>query len=146
VAPERQQTLDAYPRDIEARQHSRWRALFGRRALGAPWHQDAVTSEAVHTGKSQIDAKRSKPDLGRRAMPLLDGRAVAAVMVGFVAILALAVAADAYVQRSYDAAFEEFLAANTPSDAVKPDVESKLGCPVGKKELPTQLGGAARGD
>ena len=74
-------------------------------------------------------------------MPLFDSRAVAAVMVGFLAILAVAVAADAYVQRSSEAAFKEFLAANTSSasDAEKPDTQGKTGCPVGKKELPTQL-------
>lgn len=48
-------------------------------------------------------------------MPLFDSRAVAAVMVGFIVILAVAVAADAYVQRSYDAAFEDFVTANTSS-------------------------------
>ena len=82
-------------------------------------------------------------------MPLFDSRAVAAVLIGFLVILAVAVAADAYVQWSYDAAFQEFLTANT-SQALEPDHSEgssavpqpgngRTGCPVGKKELPTKL-------
>jgi hypothetical protein len=74
-------------------------------------------------------------------MPVFDSRAVAAALVGLLVILAVSVAADAYVQWSYDTAFEEFLTANTSSasDADEPDTKSKSGCPVGKKGLPTTL-------
>lgn len=74
-------------------------------------------------------------------MPSFDSRAVAAILVGLLAILAVAVVAEAYVQRSYELAFEEFIAANTSSvsESDKLDTKSKSGCPVGKKELPTQL-------
>ena len=74
-------------------------------------------------------------------MAIFDVRVIATVLVSLLVMLAIAVAADAYVQWSYDAAFEEFLTANTSSvsDADEPDSKSKSGCPVGKKELPTQL-------
>lgn len=74
-------------------------------------------------------------------MALFDSRAVATVLVGLLVILAFAVAAEAYVQWASDVAFEEFLTSNTlaTSDAEKPDIKGKTGCPVGKKELPKQL-------
>ena len=72
-------------------------------------------------------------------MPLLDSRAVATVLVGLLVILAVAVAADAFMQWSYDAAFEEFLTATTSSAFEEFDTKSKSGCPIGKKELPTKL-------
>lgn len=74
-------------------------------------------------------------------MPVFDSRALAAALVGLLVILAVSVAADAYVQWSYDAAFEEFLTANTSSasDADEPDTKSQSGCPVRKKGLPTTL-------
>ena len=72
-------------------------------------------------------------------MPLLDSRAVATVLVSLLVILAVAVAADAVMQWSYDAAFEEFLTATTSSASEEFDTKSKSGCPIGKKELPTKL-------
>ena len=86
-------------------------------------------------------------------MGLADSRAaVATVVVGLLTILAVAVAVDAYVQRSSDAAWAEFMsAANVsasdtdhsigPSAAEAADQSDKgpTGCPVGKRKLPTQV-------
>jgi len=73
-------------------------------------------------------------------MALFDSRAIAVVLVGLVVILAVAVAADACVKWSSEAAFEEFLTANTSSaSSAESDTQGKTGCPVGKKELPTHL-------
>lgn len=82
-------------------------------------------------------------------MPLFESRAVAAVLVGLLVALAVVVAADAVVQWSNDAAFEEFLSANTSqasepdhskqSSAVPQPENGRTGCPVGKRELPTKL-------
>ena len=73
-------------------------------------------------------------------MALFDSRAVATALVGFLMILAVVVAADAYVQYSSDVAFAEFFAGtSSATQAEKDDAKGKTGCPVGKKELPTQL-------
>ena len=81
-------------------------------------------------------------------MAIFDGKAIATVVVGLLAILAIAIGAEAYVQQSSDAAFAEFVTANTSSasEAVHPEDlavaqpdKTQSGCPAGKRKLPTQL-------
>jgi hypothetical protein len=76
---------------------------------------------------------------------------VATVVVGLLTIFAVAVAVDAYVQRSSDAAWAEFMsAANvsasdtddpspTESSAANQSDTGPTGCPVGKRKLPTKV-------
>ena len=81
-------------------------------------------------------------------MKLADSDAgVAAVVVGLLTIFAVAVAVDAYVKWSSDAAFAEFMSAanvsasdtNNPSSAANRSDTGSTGCPVGKRKLPTQV-------
>ena len=81
-------------------------------------------------------------------MKLADsGACVATGVVGLLAIFAVAVAVDAYVAWSSDAALAEFISAaqaSAPdqsivsSDADQSD-NGPTGCPVGKRKLPTQV-------
>ena len=73
---------------------------------------------------------------------------VATVVVGLLTIFAVAVAVDAYVQRSSDAAWAEFMSAANVSasdtDDPSPTVANQsdtgpTGCPVGKRKLPTKV-------
>ena len=76
----------------------------------------------------------------------LAGAGVATVVVGLLTIFAVAVAVDAYVKWSSDAAFAEFMIAanvsasdtNNPSSAANRS-DTSTGCPVGKRKLPTQV-------
>ena len=71
------------------------------------------------------------------------------VVGGLLAFVGISVAAVGYVERSSDAAFAEFMSANELSVSEVDRSEEPLapvqsqngrtGCPVGKKELPTQL-------
>ena len=81
-------------------------------------------------------------------MKLADrGAGVATVVVGLLTIFAVAVAVDAYVKWSSDAAFAEFMSAanvsaadtNNPSSAANQSATGATGCPVGKRKLPTQV-------
>jgi hypothetical protein len=83
-------------------------------------------------------------------MGLADSRAaVATVVVGLLTILAVAVAVDAYVQQSSDAAWAEFMSAANVSASDTDDPSStessdqsemgSTGCPVGKRKLPTKV-------
>ena len=80
-------------------------------------------------------------------MKLADsGAGLATVVVGLLTIFAVAVAVDAYVAWSSDAAFAEFMSAanvsvsdtNNPSSAAKQSDTGSTGCPV-KRKLPTQV-------
>lgn len=64
--------------------------------------------------------------------------------VGLLTAIALAFAASAYSNRSWDAAWDEFMSATSVSDQDRPnesstDQQGATGCPVGKRKLPTQL-------
>jgi hypothetical protein len=64
--------------------------------------------------------------------------------VGLLAAIALAFAASAYSNRSWDAAWDEFMSATSAPDRDRPAESSTVqqgptGCPVGKRKLPTQL-------
>ena len=64
--------------------------------------------------------------------------------VGLLTAIALAFAASAYSNRSWDAAWDEFMSATSASDQDRPnksstDQQGATGCPVGKRKLPTQL-------
>lgn len=85
-------------------------------------------------------------------MPLFDSRGLgpAVVVVELFAVVALVFAVVGHIERSSDAAFTEFMAANTlsasePDHAIassaadQPDPKRKAGCPVGNKVLPTKL-------
>ena len=81
-------------------------------------------------------------------MKLADSSAcVATVVVGLLTIFAVAVAVDAYVAWSSDAAFAEFMSAanvsasdtNNPSSAANQSDTGSTGCPVGKRKLPTEV-------
>jgi len=82
-------------------------------------------------------------------MKLADsGAGVATVVVGLLTIFAVAVAVDAYVKWSSDAAFAEFMSAANVSTSNTDDPSSSAanqsdtgstGCPVGKRKLPTQV-------
>jgi hypothetical protein len=76
------------------------------------------------------------------------GACVATVVVGLLAIFAVAVAVDAYVEWSSDAAFAEFMRAanasasdtnNPSSSAANQSDKGSTGCPVGKRKLPTEV-------
>ena len=81
-------------------------------------------------------------------MKLADsGAGVATVVVGLLTIFAVAVALDAYIKWSSDAAMAAFMSAanvsasdtdNRSSAANQSDTGS-TGCPVGKRKLPTQV-------
>ena len=84
-------------------------------------------------------------------MPLFDSRGLGTtvVVMELLAFLALAFAAIGYVDWSSDAAFAELTTATTSSASdpnyseesstpVRPN-NGRTGCPVGKRELPTQL-------
>jgi hypothetical protein len=82
-------------------------------------------------------------------MKLADsGAGVATVVVGLLTIFAVAVAVDAYIKWSSDAAFAEFMSAANVSASDTDDPSSSAanqsdtgstGCPVGKRKLPTQV-------
>jgi hypothetical protein len=74
-------------------------------------------------------------------MPILDSRAAMTVTIGLFTAVAIATAGIGYVERSSDAALAEFMrAARVPASAPdQPKAKGKTGCPVGKRELPTQL-------
>jgi hypothetical protein len=82
-------------------------------------------------------------------MKLADsGAGVATVVVGLLTIFAVAVALDAYIKWSSDAAFAEFMSAANVSASDTDDPSSSAanqsdtgstGCPVGKRKLPTQV-------
>ena len=79
-------------------------------------------------------------------MKLADsGAGVATVVVGLLTIFAVAVAVDAYVAWSSDAAFAEFMSAakvpasDNPSSAANQSDTGSTGCPVGKRKLPTEV-------
>ena len=82
-------------------------------------------------------------------MKLADsGAGVATVVVGLLTIFAVAVAVDAYVKWSSDAAFAEFMSAanvsasdtdHSSSSAADQSDNGPTGCPVGKRKLPTQV-------
>ena len=81
-------------------------------------------------------------------MGLADSRAaLATVVIGLLTIFAVAVAVDAYVESSSDAAWAEFMSAanvsasdtNNPSSAANQPATGSTGCPVGKRKLPTQV-------
>ena len=84
-------------------------------------------------------------------MQLFDSRGSgpAVVVVELLAVVALVFAVVGWFERSSDAAFAEFMSANESSAAEADHSEEPLapvqsqngrtGCPVGKKELPTQL-------
>ena len=83
-------------------------------------------------------------------MKLADsGACVATGVVGLLTIFAVAVAVDAYVAWSSDAALAEFMsAANVSASATDHSIVSSAadqsdngptGCPVGKRKLPTQV-------
>ena len=81
-------------------------------------------------------------------MGLADSRAaLATVVIGLLTIFAVAVAVDAYVESSSDAAWAEFMSAanvsasdtNNPSSAANQSATGATGCPVGKRKLPTQV-------
>jgi hypothetical protein len=64
--------------------------------------------------------------------------------VGLLTAIALAFAASAYSNRTWDAAWDEFMSATSASDQDRPnesstDQQGATGCPVGKRKLPTQL-------
>ena len=85
-------------------------------------------------------------------MPLFDSRGLgpAVVVAELLAVVALVFAVAGHIERSSDAAFAEFMTANTSSAsepgsshqvfsaAEQPDPKGKTGCPVGNKELPTR--------
>ena len=65
----------------------------------------------------------------------------ATVDVELLTVVALGFAVVGYVEWSSDAALNKFMSANR-SSVSEPDQSNsqrKTGCPVGKKELPTQL-------
>ena len=84
-------------------------------------------------------------------MPLFDSRGLGpiVVVVELLAVVALVFAVVGWFERSSDAAFAEFMSANELSVAEVDHSEEPLApvqsqngrteCPVGKKELPTQL-------
>jgi hypothetical protein len=82
-------------------------------------------------------------------MKLADsGAGVATVVVGLLTIFAVAVAVDAYIKWSSDAAFAEFMSAanvsasdtdDPASSAANQSDTGSTGCPVGKRKLPTQV-------
>jgi hypothetical protein len=81
-------------------------------------------------------------------MKLADsGAGVATVVVGLLTIFAVAVAVEAYVEWSSDAAFAEFMSAanvsasdtNSSSSAANQSDTGSTGCPVGKRKLPTEV-------
>ena len=85
-------------------------------------------------------------------MPLFDSRGLgpAVVVVELFAVVALVFAVVGHIERSSDAAFTEFVAANTssasePGHAIEssaadqPDPKRETGCAEGNKELPTKL-------
>ena len=84
-------------------------------------------------------------------MPLFDSRGLGptVVVVELLAVVALVFAVVGWIERSSDAAFAEFMSANeSPVSKVDHSEEplapvqsqnGRTGCPVGKKELPTQL-------
>jgi hypothetical protein len=74
-------------------------------------------------------------------MPIFDSRACTTVAICLFTIVAVAVAGVGYVERSSDAAWADFMkAANvSASEPDRPYAKGKTGCPVGKRELPTQL-------
>jgi hypothetical protein len=63
------------------------------------------------------------------------------VVVGLLALIGTSFAAVGYVERSSSAAFAEFMTANTSqaSELDHSGANGKRGCPVGKRELPTQI-------
>ena len=74
-------------------------------------------------------------------MTILDSRTAMTVAIGLFTAVAVATAGIGYVERSSDAALAEFMrAASAPASAPdQPNAKGKTGCPVGKRELPTQL-------
>ena len=81
-------------------------------------------------------------------MKLADsGACVATGVVGLLTIFAVAVAVDAYVAWSSDAALAEFMSAaqasamdhSIVSSAADQSDNGPTGCPVGKRKLPTQV-------
>ena len=81
-------------------------------------------------------------------MKLADrGAGVATIVVGLLTIVAVAVAFDAYVTWSSDAAWAEFMSAanvsasdtTNPSSAANRSATGATGCPVGKRKLPTKV-------
>ena len=74
-------------------------------------------------------------------MQILERRTATTVAIGLFTAVAIATAGIGYVERSSDNALAEFMrAASVPASA--PDQSNgkgKTGCPVGKRELPTQL-------
>jgi glucose-6-phosphate dehydrogenase assembly protein OpcA len=74
-------------------------------------------------------------------MQILDSRTAITVAIGLFTAVAVATAAIGYVEQSSDAALAEFIrAANEPaSEHAQPVAKGKTGCPVAKRELPTQL-------
>lgn len=74
-------------------------------------------------------------------MSIIDSRAAITVLIGLFTAVAVATAGVGYVERSSDAALAKFISAANVSVS-EPDQSSakgKTGCPVGKRELPTQL-------
>lgn len=71
-----------------------------------------------------------------------DSRAAAVtVVIGLFAAVAVAAAGVGYVERSSDAAWADFMRAANASASVpgQSNGRGKTGCPVGRRELPTQL-------
>jgi hypothetical protein len=84
-------------------------------------------------------------------MPLFDSRGLwpAVVVVQLLAVIALVFAAVGWFERSSDTAFAEFISANElsvpevdhseKSSPPEKNQNGRTGCPVGKKDLPSQL-------
>jgi hypothetical protein len=74
-------------------------------------------------------------------MQILDSRTAITVAIGLFTAVAVATAGIGYVEQSSDAALAEFMrAANVQaSEPAQPNAKGNTGCPVGKRELPTQL-------
>lgn len=74
-------------------------------------------------------------------MPIFDSRAATTVVIGLFTVVAIAAAGVGYIERSSDAAWAEFMrAANVSASAPdRSNAKGRTACPVGKRELPTQL-------
>lgn len=74
-------------------------------------------------------------------MEILDRRTAMTVAIGLFTAVAVATAGIGYVERSSDTALAEFMrVASVPaSEPDQSNGKGKTGCPVGKRELPTQL-------
>jgi hypothetical protein len=79
-------------------------------------------------------------------MPLFNGQAIGTtVLVAFLTVVAIVFVIERYVEWSSEAATAEFMIATSASDHSNESSTAfqfhnrRTGCPVGKRELPTQL-------